>query len=180
MTACVFNLDGALIGSAPIHAAAWADTFNEFISARVERTGGRFVAFDSRNDYYAHLHGRPRLDGVRAFLASRGVSLPEGDPNDEPGSETVHGLANRKRAALLHRLEDADLSAFVGSRRYLQLCEDAGLRRAVVSASANTQTILALTGLTSLIEARIDGNTMVAEQLRASRRPTRSSRPAGG
>ena len=171
ITACVFNLDGVLIGSAAVHAAAWGETFNAFISARVDRTGGRFDAFDPRADYYAHLHGKPRLDGVRAFLASRGIRLPEGEPRDPAGSETVHGLANRKKDVLLRRLEAGRLSAFAGSRRYLQLARDAGIRCAVVSASANTQTILDGAELTALIDACVDGNTMAAERLRAQPAP---------
>jgi hypothetical protein len=84
VTACVFNLDGVLIGSAAVHAAAWTETFDEFISRRVERTHGRFAPFNPHIDYPAHIHGKPRLDGVRAFLASRGIRLPEGDPRDPP------------------------------------------------------------------------------------------------
>ena len=110
--ACVFNLDGVLIGSASIHTAAWTETFDEFISRRVERTGGRFAPFNPRVDYPRHIHGKPRLDGVRAFLASRGISLPEGGPGDPPGLETVHGLANRKNQALLRRLDEHGVDAF--------------------------------------------------------------------
>ena len=165
--ACVFNLDGVLIGSAALHAAAWAETFDELILARIERTGGRFAPFDPRADYAEHIHGKPRLDGVRAFLACRGISLPDGSADDPPGAETVHGLANRKREALLRRLEEDGVTAFEGSRRYLETARDAGLRRAVVSASANTEGILERAGLASLIEQRVDGNTILAEGLRA-------------
>jgi len=165
VSACVFNLDGVLIGSAAIHAAAWAETFDEFIGARVERTGGRFAPFDPRLDYQRHIHARPRLAGVRAFLASRGISLPEGAPDDRPGAETVHGLANRKHQALLRRLDEQGLRAFEGSKRYLELAREAGIDCAVVSASATTDTLLERTGLSHLIAARIDGTTIVAEAL---------------
>jgi HAD superfamily hydrolase (TIGR01509 family) len=167
VTACVFNLDGVLIGSAALHAAAWAETFDEFILARTERTGGRFRPFNPRTDYQEHMHGKPRLDGVRAFLAGRGISLPEGDAGDSPGTETVHGLANRKKEALLRRIEEHGVSAFAGSRRYLECARNAGLRSAVVSASANTDTILERAGLAPLIEQRVDGNTILAQGLRA-------------
>ena len=169
--ACVFTLDGVLIGSAAIHAAAWAETFDEFVSQRIERTGGRFAPFNQRIDYPLHIHGKPRLDGVRAFLASRGISLPEGDATDPPGLETVHGLANRKKQALLRRLDEHSVSAFEGSRRYLELAHDAGLRCAVVSASANTQTILKRSGLAALADESVDGTTMAAERLRGKPAP---------
>lgn len=166
VTACVFYLDGVLVGSADIHLAAWEETFDEFISARVERTGGQFVPFNALADYPRHIHGRPRLEGVRAFLASRGISLPEGDPDDPPGTETVHGLANRKNAALSRRLDEQGVTAFQGSRRYLEAARDGGVHCAVVSASANTRTILERAGLADLIEDCVDGDAMVAEGLR--------------
>ena len=169
--ACVFTLDGVLIGSAEIHAAAWAETFDEFVSRRIERTGGRFAPFNKRIDYPLHIHGKPRLDGVRAFLASRGISLPEGDATDPPGLETVHGLANRKNQALLRRLDEHGVNAFEGSRRYLELAHDAGLGCAVVSASANTQTILQRSGLADLADESVDGTTMAAEKLRGKPAP---------
>jgi HAD superfamily hydrolase (TIGR01509 family) len=171
VTACVFNLDGVLIGSAALHVAAWTETFDEFILARVERTGGRFAPFNPRTDYQEHIHGKPRLEGVRAFLASRGISLPDGDAADPPGMETVHGLANRKKEALLRRIEEQGVSAFEGSRRYLETARDAGLHRAVVSASVNTDTILERAGLAPLIEQSVDGNTILAERLRTKPAP---------
>lgn len=171
VSACVFNLDGVLIGSAPLHEAAWAETFDRFILTRIERTHGRFAPFNPRTDYAAHFHGKPRLDGVRAFLASRGISLPEGRADDPPGAETVNGLANRKREALLRRIDEQGVSAFQGSRRYLETARDAGLHRAVVSASSNTGTILERTGLAALIETSVDGNTIAAEELRAKPAP---------
>lgn len=169
--ACVFTLDGVLIGSASLHAAAWDATFDPFLAARVERTGGRFNGFDARRDYFAHLHARPRLDGVRAFLASRGIRLPEGDPGDAPGSETVHGLANRKRDVLLRLLDAQGIRAFAGSRRYLQLAGAVGLRRAVVSASANTPSVLERAHLVEVVDASIDGNVMATDSLRAKPAP---------
>jgi HAD superfamily hydrolase (TIGR01509 family) len=171
VTACVFNLDGVLAGSAALHAEAWAEAFEDLVLARTERTVGSFVPFNPRLDYERYLHGRPRLEGVRAFLASRGISLPEGAPDDPPGADTVYGLANRKKQALLRRLDEQGVSAFAGSRRYLETARDAGLRRAVVSASANTGTILERAGLAPLVDARVDGDTILAEGLRARPEP---------
>jgi beta-phosphoglucomutase-like phosphatase (HAD superfamily) len=172
VVACVFNLDGVLIGSAAVHAAAWAETFDEFVAARAERTHGRFAPFNSlapfnpSTDYAKHIHGKTRLEGVRAFLASRGISLPEGDPRDPPGAETVHGLANRKNTALLRRLDEQGVAAITGSKRYLETAREAGIHCAAVSASANTGAILGKAGLLALIEQRVDGNTILAEDLR--------------
>jgi HAD superfamily hydrolase (TIGR01509 family) len=168
--ACVFDLEGVLTGSAAVHATAWAETFEPFLLARAEKTGERFgpyAPFNPRTDYPDHIHGRPRLDGVRAFLASRGIRLPEGEPADPPGAETVHGLANRKNEAFLHRLDAEGVAPFEGSRRYLDAVRDAGIRSAVVSASANTLRILEHAGLDRLVDQRVDGETIVADRLRA-------------
>jgi HAD superfamily hydrolase (TIGR01509 family) len=171
VNACIFNMDGILIGSAALHAAAWTQTFDELISRRVERTGGRFASFNPRTDYSAYIHGRPRLEGVRTFLASRGMRLPEGRPDDRAGGETVHGLANRKNEMLLRLLDERGLTAFEGSRRYLELVQDAGMRCGVVSASANVDPMLERAGLTDLVDARVDGTTIVSEQLGARPAP---------
>jgi HAD superfamily hydrolase (TIGR01509 family) len=167
--ACVFDLDGVLTASTEIHAAAWAEALEPFLLRRSDRMSeryGPYTSFNPRTDYRAYLHGRPRLDGVRTFLAARGIRLPEGAPNDAPGCETVHGLANLKQQALLRRLDTEAVTAYEGSRRYLEAVRDAGLRCVVVSASANTNAILERAGLTALVDVRIDGDTIVARRLR--------------
>lgn len=168
--ACVFELEGVLTGSAAVHAAAWAETFDELLLNRSEHAGQRlraFVPFDLRRDYEAHIHGRPRLEGVRAFLVSRAMRLPEGDLDDPPSAATVHGLANRKRQAFLRRLNAHGIEAYDGARRYLQAAREAGLRCAVVSASDNTTLILERAGLAALIDKRVDGSMIVTDGLRA-------------
>jgi HAD superfamily hydrolase (TIGR01509 family) len=169
--ACVFNLDGVLIGSATLHAAAWRETFDEFIWARVDRTRGRFAPYDPHFEYARYLHGKPRLEGVRAFLASRGISLPEGTADDPPGTETVHGLANRKNDLLRRRIEERGVTAYEGSVSYLETVREAGVRTAVVSASANTATILERSGLAPLVESTVDGNDMLEAHLRSKPAP---------
>ena len=169
--ACVFDLEDVLTGSPALHVAAWSETFNALASERGGREAEHFAPFDPRRDYFEHLRARPRLDGVRAFLASRGIRLPEGGPDDPPGCQTVHALANLKQQSLLRRLHAGGLSAFAGSRRYLQLARRAGLRCAAVSASANTQTILEQTELAELINATIDGTVMLTQGLRSSPAP---------
>jgi beta-phosphoglucomutase-like phosphatase (HAD superfamily) len=163
--ACVFNLNGVLIASATLHAAAWARTFDELTVKRAERTGGRFAPFNPRTDYLLHLHARPRLDGVHSFLASRGISLPEGSPDDAPGAESAYGLANRKKEILLRLIDERGVSAYDGSLHYLDLAREAGLRTAVVSASATTGKILERAGLAGRVDACVDGITIAAEGL---------------
>lgn len=173
IASCVFNLDGVLVGSAALHLAAWQRTFDELLAGRVEATHRRVVApFDPAVDY-PHLHGRPRLEGVRTFLASRGVRLPEGTSADAPGTETVHGLANRKSDLLGELLERRGLTAFEGSRHYLELAHDAGVSCAVVSASAHTDAILERTGLVALVDEKVDAATIAAEHLRGRPAPDR-------
>lgn len=172
--ACVFDLEGVLTGAASIHAAAWAETFDEFLSRRLEQAGERFGAFRPFNpatDYDEHLHGKPRLEGVHAFLSGRGIRLPEGHIDDPADTETVYGLANRKNAALMRRIDREGVQAYADTRGYLESAREAGLHLAAVSASANTVTILERAGLSALIEARIDGNTIRSEQLRGNPAP---------
>ena len=177
VTACVFNLDGVLIGSAALHIAAWTQTFDEFVlkaSERGRKHSAPFVApFNPRIDYARYIHGRPRLEGVRAFLASRGIRLPEGGPGDPPGAETVHGLAGRKNELLRRRIEERGVAAYDGSLHYLEIALEAGVHTAVVSASANTHRILERAGLADFVEGCVDGETIVAEHLRGRPAPDR-------
>jgi HAD superfamily hydrolase (TIGR01509 family) len=167
----VFNVDGVLVASAAIHADAWKETLDDFVARRIERTGGSFAPFSRRVDYPTLIHGKSRAGAVREFLASRGISLPEGRPDDAPGTETVHGLANAKKRVLLRRLERHGVSAFEGARLYLELARDARLRCAVVSGSTNTRTLLERAHLTTLIDACVDGNAALAEGLRRKPAP---------
>ena len=162
VTTCLFDLDGVLTDTAAVHDAAWTQTFDAFLR---ERDGAGFTPFDPRADYDAYVDGRRREDGVRAFLASRGIELPEGHPDDPPEAATVSGLGNRKNALLLARIASDGVEVYEGSRRYLQAARDAGLRRAVVSSSANTAQVLEVTGLAPLVEVRVDGVTARDERL---------------
>ena len=172
--ACVFDLDGVLTASAALHAEAWGETFDALLSLRVDTTGERFAPFrpfDRGSDYAEHIHGKPRLEGVAAFLASRGIRLPEGRPDDSSGAATVYGLANRKNERLLRHLDREGVDAFEGSQRYLEEAHEVGLRCAVVSASANTEEILERAGLAGLVDVRVDGNTITAQRLRSKPAP---------
>jgi beta-phosphoglucomutase-like phosphatase (HAD superfamily) len=169
--ACVFNVDGVLVASATFHAEVWKEMFNRFIASRIERDGVPFATFSRRIDYPTLVHGRSRPDAVRVFLASRGISLAEGLPDDPPDSETVHGLANRKKQMLLTRLEQSGVSAFDGARLYLELAHDAHLRCAVVSGSTNTRFLLQQANLDTLIDVCVDGNTAHSDDLRRKPAP---------
>ncbi|WBQ08159.1 HAD family hydrolase [Kribbella sp. CA-293567] len=168
---CLFDLDGVLTDTAAVHAAAWKEMFDEFLRAHAAATGTVFVPFDRHAEYDAHVDGKPRPDGVRDFLLSRGITLPEGHPDDPPGLQTVNGLGNQKNVAVLRRIRDDGVRVFEGSRRYLQAAKAAGLRRVVVSSSANTGEVLEVTGLAALVEHRIDGVTIRATGLRGKPAP---------
>jgi beta-phosphoglucomutase family hydrolase len=171
VTACLFDLDGVLTDTASVHTAAWTQTFDAFLMTYSRRTGLPFMPFDPRADYATYVDGLRREDGVRTFLASRGIELPEGTPDDPPDAQTVHGVGNRKNALLLQRLRTDGVRVYESSRRYLRATRDAGLRRAVVSASAITAQILAVTGLADLIEVRVDGVTARQCSLRGKPAP---------
>ena len=168
ITACLFDLDGVLTDTAAVHAEAWKEAFDSFLRARAGQPGNRdqpFVPFSIDDDYPRYVDGKPRADGVRDFLASRGITLPEGSPKDSDRAQTVTGLGNRKNAILLAKLRDGGVTVYEGSRTYLRAARDAGIRRAVVSSSANTASVLKVTGLEQFIDVRVDGLTILKERL---------------
>jgi beta-phosphoglucomutase family hydrolase len=166
VTACLFDLDGVLTETATVHAAAWKQMFDEFLR---DRAGQR--PFDEKADYARYVDGKPRLDGVRSFLQARDIVLPEGSPDDPAGAETVHGLGRRKNDLVEEVLERQGVEAFEGSVRFVRAARDAGLRRAVVSSSANTQAVLRAAGIEDLFEARIDGVVAEREHLHGKPAP---------
>ena len=169
--ACLFDLDGVLTQTARVHAAAWKQMFDEFLRKRSESTGEPFVPFDPVRDYDEYVDGKPRYDGVRSFLAARGIELPEGEPSDPPTAETVHGLGNRKNELVLALIERDGVKVYEGSVRYVQAVREAGLRRAVVSSSANTRRVLDATGIADLFEEVVDGIVAEREHLKGKPAP---------
>jgi beta-phosphoglucomutase family hydrolase len=155
--ACLFDLDGVLTKTATVHAAAWKEMFDEFLRAWSERQGVPFVPFDAGADYDRYVDGRPRFDGTRGLLESRGIDLPEGSADDPSGAATVHGLSNRKQDIVLERLAAGKVEVYDGSVRYVRAVRAAGLPTAVVSSSANTRQVLEAAQLTDLFDARVDG-----------------------
>jgi beta-phosphoglucomutase family hydrolase len=165
VTACLFDLDGVLTQTALVHNAAWRQTFDAFLETWSSRHGLPFTPFDSGADYHQYVDGRPRADGVRTFLASRSITLPEGAPDDGPDEETVNGIGNRKNELVLQKIQEGAVQVYTGSVDYLHAVRDAGLRRAVVSASANCADVLDAAGIADLLEVRVDGITARTEHL---------------
>ena len=165
--ACIFDLERVLTDSAAVHAWAWGEVFDDFLLRSSRQTGWHFIPFDRVADYRSYLDGRPRLEGVHAFLRSRGIRLPEGLTDDPPGTETANGLANRKGAMLTRRLSERGVTESLGARRYLEAAHRAGVKCAAISASANTFKVLELSGFAALIDVRIDAEVMRSDCLRS-------------
>lgn len=164
ITACLFDLDGVLTSTASLHRAAWKRTFDEILARH-----GQDEFTDE--DYASHVDGRPRLDGVRAFLACRGLHPPEGGPDDPPDAETVHGIGTRKNDLVLRLIDEAGVDPFPGSLRYLRAVREAGLAIGVVTSSANAAGVLDAAGLDEFVQARVDGVTITTEGLRGKPAP---------
>ena len=175
--ACLFDLDGVLTETAKVHAAAWKEMFDSYLRSRAERDGSQLVVFDVVDDYDTYVDGKPRADGTRSFLESRGIRLPEGEPDDPPDAETVQGLGNRKNEIVLRRIHDDGVTPYPGSVRYVHAARDAGLRRAVVSSSTNCHDVLVAAGIADLFDERIDG--LVAEREHLSGKPAPDTYLAG-
>jgi len=153
ITACLFDLDGVLTKTADIHRAAWKQTFDRFLRDR----DPRLAPFDDHADYAAYVDGKKRADGVRDFLASRGIVLPEGAPDDPPGQGTVNAVGNAKNVLLLRLIQRDGVEVYDGSRRFVEAARTAGLRCAVVSSSANAGQVLDATALAPLFDYVVDG-----------------------
>ncbi|MFG3248553.1 beta-phosphoglucomutase family hydrolase [Streptomyces sp. NPDC048187] len=151
--ACLFDLDGVVTRTAVVHAAAWKATFDAFLRAR---DGADFRPFTD-SDYDQYVDGRPRADGVRSFLASRGIELPEGTPDDPADAETVNGVGNRKNELLLEKIRTDGVEPYEGTLRYIDAVRAAGLATAIVSSSANTRDVLRSIDAERLFDVRIDG-----------------------
>jgi beta-phosphoglucomutase family hydrolase len=164
--ACLFDLDGVLTRTATVHFAAWKRTFDEFLS-RYDPAQPEF----NQVDYNRYVDGKHRADGVRGFLASRNITLPEGAEDDPPDAATVHAIATRKNDMVLRELDEHGVEIYPGSVRYLQAVKDAGLKTAVVTASANGEKVIAAGGFADLIDVRIDGVVAARDGLKGKPEP---------
>ncbi|AIV32489.1 beta-phosphoglucomutase family hydrolase [Streptomyces sp. CCM_MD2014] len=165
--ACLFDLDGVVTRTAVVHAAAWKATFDAFLR---ERDGAGFRPFTD-SDYDQYVDGRPRADGVRSFLASRGIELPEGTPDDPPDARTVNGVGNRKNELLLEKIRTDGVEPYEGTLRYIDAVRAAGLATAIVSSSANTRDVLRSIDAERLFDVRIDGVVARERKLPGKPRP---------
>ncbi|GHE96684.1 beta-phosphoglucomutase family hydrolase [Streptomyces griseoluteus] len=166
--ACLFDLDGVVTKTAVVHAAAWKETFDAFLR---DHEGPDARPFDEVADYDEYVDGRPRADGVRSFLKSRGIELPEGGPDDPPDAGTVQGLGNRKNELLLEKIRTDGVEPYEGTLRYLAAVRAAGLATAIVSSSANCQDVLRSIDAEDLFDVRIDGVVAAERHLPGKPKP---------
>jgi beta-phosphoglucomutase family hydrolase len=169
--ALLFDLDGVLTQTAKVHAAAWKQTFDEFLRKRAQESGGEFVPFDQVADYDEYVDGKPREDGVRSFLDSRGIKLPDGSPDDPPDAETIEGVGNNKNERVLKLIHEQGVEPYEGSVRYVRAAKQAGLPRAVVSSSTNCHDVLVAAGIDDLFDAVVDGVVAQREHLHGKPAP---------
>jgi beta-phosphoglucomutase family hydrolase len=156
VAACLFDMDGVVTKTAIVHAAAWKQMFDDFLRERAKEAGTEFVPFDSDHDYGAYVDGKPRLDGTRSFLAARGIELPEGSPDDPPGTPTLHGLSNRKNDLVLVKLKENGVQVYDDTITFIKAVRDQGMPTAIVSSSANTRQVLDVAKIAGLFDVRVD------------------------
>jgi beta-phosphoglucomutase family hydrolase len=169
--ACLFDMDGVLTDTAKVHAKAWKATFDALLERRARAAGTTAQPFRLPEDYDACVDGKPREDGVRDFLASRGITLPEGTRDDPPGDDTVWAVGNAKNVFLLELLRTQGVDVFPGSVRFLAAAREHGLRTAVVSSSANAEQALRSAGILDQLEVRVDGVVIAREHLKGKPAP---------
>jgi beta-phosphoglucomutase family hydrolase len=163
--ACLFDLDGVLTQTAKVHAVAWKQMFDAYLRRRAESRGEELREFNEHDDYDEYVDGKPRYEGVSAFLASRQIELPQGSPDDPPDAETIHGLGNRKNEIVLELIRRDGVQAYEGSVRYVQAARAAEMPCAVVSSSTNCRDVLIAAGMLELFEVVVDGHVAHEEHL---------------
>lgn len=168
--AVLFDLDGVITSTAEQHFSAWKAMFDEFLRDRAGRSAEAFQPFD-RDDYNRYVDGVPRYDGVRNFLSARGIELDEGQPDDPPTVETVHGLGNRKNERVNEIMRTEGVESYEGSIGTLHRLRHRGRKTAVVTSSRNCLTVLEAVGIVDLFDARVDGNVAAELGLRGKPAP---------
>jgi beta-phosphoglucomutase family hydrolase len=163
--AVLFDLDGVITNTAKLHAACWKQMFDEYLQNRASERGEAIRPFDLATDYRLYLDGKPRYDGVRDFLASRGIKLPEGDSDDPPHAETVRGLGNRKNELVADAIERIGVEAYEGSVHFIDQLRRDGFKVALVTSSENCTAVLRAAKLDSLFDARVDGHMVETQNL---------------
>jgi beta-phosphoglucomutase family hydrolase len=163
--AVLLDLDGVITDTASIHAACWKQMFDEYLQKRATQRGEAFNPFDIATDYRLYVDGKPRYDGVRDFLRSRGSQLPEGSPDDPPQAETVNGLGNRKNDLVNKIIEDKGVEPYEGSVAFIRRLRHQGFKIAVVTSSQNCTAVLKAAKLDHFFDLQVDGNVIHAEHL---------------
>jgi len=163
--AVLLDLDGVITDTASIHAACWKQMFDEYLQQRATHRGETFRPFDISTDYRLYVDGKPRFDGVRDFLTSRNIQLPEGSPEDPPQAETVGGLGNRKNDLVNKIIEDKGVEPYEGSVKLLHQLRSQGFKLAIVTSSQNCTVVLKATNLDHFFDVQVDGNTVHAQHL---------------
>jgi beta-phosphoglucomutase family hydrolase len=163
--AVLFDLDGVLTNTATLHATCWKQMFDEYLRKRAQQNGEAFRPFDLGADYRLYVDGKPRFDGVRDFLRSRGIQLPEGSPDDPADLETVCGLGNRKNELINDVIERIGVEPYDGTVRFIHQLRRDGFKFAVVTSSQNCAHVLKAAKLDGFFEVRVDGNTIKTERL---------------
>ena len=163
--AVLFDLDGVITDTANLHAACWKQMFDDYLETRAVQIGGEFRPFDLATDYLRYVDGKPRFDGVRDFLRSRGIQIPEGTPDDPPQAETVGGLGNRKNDLVNKAIEETGVLPYDGSVKLIHQLRRDGFKIAVVTSSQNCNTVLSATKLDAFFEVRVDGNVIRTQHL---------------
>lgn len=169
--AVLLDLDGVITDTASIHARSWKRMFDEFLRERSSRTGEPFRPFDIATDYKLHVDGKPRFDGVRDFVKSRAIELPEGALDDPPLRETVCGLGNRKNELVNEAIATDGVEVYPGTVKWVHQLHDDGFKTAVVTSSQNCDVVLEAAGLADLFEVRVDGNTIHDQKLNGKPAP---------
>jgi beta-phosphoglucomutase family hydrolase len=163
--AVLFDLDGVITDTANIHAACWKQMFDAYLQQRAAERGEPFRPFEIATDYRLYVDGKPRFDGVRDFLTSRGIQLPEGSPDDPPQAETVGGLGNCKNDLVNKVMEEEGVEPYEGSVKLIHQLRHQGFKIAVVTSSQNCEAVLKAANLDTLFEVRVDGNMIRAQHL---------------
>jgi beta-phosphoglucomutase family hydrolase len=163
--AVLLDLDGVITDTASLHAECWKQMFDEYLLKRAAERHEAFHPFDIAADYRRYVDGKPRFDGVRGFLTSRGIQLPEGSPNDSPQTETVYGLGNRKNDLVNKAIEGEGVEPYEGTVRLIRQLRDSGFKIAVVTSSQNCDAVLRAAGLNGFFDVRVDGSKIVEEHL---------------
>ncbi|MGH8927446.1 MAG: HAD family hydrolase [Acidimicrobiia bacterium] len=169
--AVLFDLDGVLTDTASIHSRAWKATFDDLLKRRAKAEGGDFDPFTIEGDYRTYVDGRPRYQGVDQFLRSRGIELPWGSAEDDPGQKSICGIGNRKNQLVGRLLREEGADVYPGTLALLKALQRMGMPMAVVTSSANADTVLAAAGVVEFFEAKVDGEVAARLGLRGKPHP---------